>query len=127
MTVKKLNYLIMTVVLLCFTLLMLVGCGKKGLTVEDLVGTWTFYEETSDGSFGMDITYEFNADGTMSTSYLGKKMKEGTYTIDGNRINYTTKSVMNDSTNSGSLNVELGDGYFIVTYDSGMQRTFYKV
>ncbi len=124
---KKLNYLIMTVVLLCFTLLMLVGCGKKGLTVEDLVGTWTFYEETSDGSFGMDITYEFNADGTMSTSYLGKKMKEGTYTIDGNRINYTTKSVMNDSTNSGSLNVELGDGYFIVTYDSGMQRTFYKV
>ncbi len=124
---KKLNYLIMTAVLLCFTVLMLAGCGKKELTVEDLVGTWTFYEETSDGSFGMDITYEFNADGTMSTSSLGIKMNEGTYSIDGNRINYTTKSVMNDSTNSGSLNVELGDGYFIVTYDSGTQRTFYKV
>ena len=124
---KKLNYLIMTAVLLCFTVLMLAGCGKKELTVEDLVGTWTFYEETSDGSLGMDITYEFNADGTMSTSSLGIKMNEGTYTIDGNRINYTTKAVMNDSTNSGSLNVELGDGYFIVTYDSGTQRTFYKV
>lgn len=123
---KKLNYLMKTAVLICLTVFMLAGCGKKELTVENLVGSWTFYEETS-GGVGISTTYTFNSDGTMSTSLNGLKMNEGTYSIDGDTINYTVTAINLDITDSNSLNVKLGDDRFTVTYDSGDKRTFYKM
>ena len=119
---KKFNYLLKTSVLLCLTVLMLAGCGKK-LTVENLTGTWVYVND----ELGLDTTYTFNSDGTMTMSTASIVLSEGTYTIDGNTINYTVKGTRFDTVDSGSWTAELDDNSLTLTSSTNVTRTFYKM
>jgi len=68
---------ILVVVVLCFAVLLLVGCGKKGLT-----GSW----KSESGNY----TYTFKEDGTGTYDVSGTKM-EFTYTTEGSKLSITYK------------------------------------
>ncbi len=109
-------------VLFCITVLMLAGCGKKGLSAEDIVGTWTYFDETGNG---FDVTYTFNSDGTISTSMAGVSVSDGTYTVAGDSINYTLTG-RNGKSDSGSWSAELDGDNLILTSSTGIVRTYEK-
>lgn len=120
---KRLSLSIMTVLLICLTMLMLGGCGKKAVTADDIVGTWTYTDESGNG---FDVTYEFRSDGTMTSSMAGVKMYDGTYVVLGDTITATYRKP-NGTIDSSSWTVELGEDSLILTASgSDIVRTFIK-
>ena len=102
---------------------MLGGCGKKAVTADDIVGTWTYYDESGNG---LDVTYVFNSDGSMTSYMAGVKMYEGTYSVINDTITATFRKP-NGLIDSSSWTVELGEDSMILTQvTSGNARTFIK-
>ena len=119
---KKLSCSMMKALLICFTVFMLAGCGKKEPTPGDVVGTWTCYDNSIHGN---DVIYVINSNGTMSTSVDGKFTLESTYTVTDNTIRTVWRNP-NGAIESCSWTFEITEDSLTLTASDGSVRTYYK-